>query len=89
MIRRNRENESAFFLPENWFIVRRALAEGGRTDLIGAGPECLIQENPPKEALAARRRGAEVAIPRRGKGARDQAGADSRSKHQRGGSRRT
>ena len=39
-----------YFAPENWFEVRDALREGGREDLIGSGPECLIPANPPKEA---------------------------------------
>lgn len=41
-----------FFKPENWFAVRKALLEAGRKDLIGT----LIPKDPPKEALAARRR---------------------------------
>ncbi|MEZ6038106.1 MAG: DUF3362 domain-containing protein [Planctomycetota bacterium] len=47
-----------YFKPENWFVVHKALTESGRKDLIGSGPECLIPANPPKEALAARRAGA-------------------------------
>ncbi|MHC4516189.1 MAG: DUF3362 domain-containing protein [Planctomycetota bacterium] len=46
-----------FFKPENYFVVRRALADAGRKDLIGKGKRCLIPDRPPKEALAARRRG--------------------------------
>lgn len=45
-----------FFKPENWFEVREALLEAGRSDLIGNGCDCLIPANPPKEALEARRR---------------------------------
>ncbi|MCC7397677.1 MAG: YgiQ family radical SAM protein [Planctomycetes bacterium] len=55
---KDRETQRAlmqFFKPENWFVVHKALSEAGRKDLIGAGPECLIPANPPKEALAARR----------------------------------
>lgn len=37
-----------------YFEVRKALLEAGRSDLIGAGCDCLIPANPPKEALAAR-----------------------------------
>ncbi len=45
-----------FFAPENWFVVRKALLESGRADLIGNGKDCLIPERAPKEALEARRR---------------------------------
>ena len=44
-----------FFKPENYFEVRKALLEAGRADLIGAGCDCLIPAQPPKEAMAARR----------------------------------
>ncbi len=44
-----------FFKPENYFAVRQALIESGRTDLIG-GCDGLIPANPPKEALDARRK---------------------------------
>ena len=47
-----------YFRPENWFVVHRALRERGRDDLIGTGRLCLIPPNPPREALEARRRGA-------------------------------
>jgi hypothetical protein len=50
-----------FFKPENWFTVREALIQAGRQDLIGAGCDCLIPANPPKEALEARRRRANEA----------------------------
>ncbi len=43
-----------FFKPENYFEVRKALLEAGRSDLIGAGCDCLIPAQPPKEALKAR-----------------------------------
>jgi hypothetical protein len=43
-----------FFKPENYFEVRRALEEAGRTDLIGGGCDALIPAHPPKEALRAR-----------------------------------
>jgi uncharacterized radical SAM protein YgiQ len=49
-----------FFTPENYFVVRRALVEAGRKDLIGKGKQCLIPERPPKAALEARRHGAQV-----------------------------
>jgi radical SAM superfamily enzyme YgiQ (UPF0313 family) len=45
-----------FFKPENYFMVRDALIEAGRTDLIGNGCDCLIPAHPPKEAVEARRR---------------------------------
>jgi hypothetical protein len=44
-----------FFKPENYFVVRRALIEADRAELIGNGPLSLIPSNPPKEALLARR----------------------------------
>ena len=37
-----------FFEPKNYHLVRRALEQAGRTDLIGSGPECLIPSRPPK-----------------------------------------
>ena len=45
-----------FFKPENYFEVRKALEQAGRTDLIGSGCDCLIPAQPPKEAIEARRR---------------------------------
>jgi hypothetical protein len=44
-----------FFKPENYFVVRKALIEADRKELIGEGPLSLIPSNPPKEALLARR----------------------------------
>jgi uncharacterized radical SAM protein YgiQ len=44
-----------FFKPENWFDVREALLQAGRSDLIGNGCDCLIPSQPPKEAIEARR----------------------------------
>ncbi len=58
-----------FFKPENWFVVRKALVDAGRQDLIGSGPKCLIPAKAPKEALAARRRDAERATAPQGQGA--------------------
>jgi hypothetical protein len=49
-----------FFKPENYFEVREALTQAGRTDLIG-GCEGLIPANPPREAIEARRRQANAA----------------------------
>ncbi len=51
-----------FFKPENYFEVRKALVEAGRQDLIGKGCDCLIDEQPPKEALARRRAAANRAL---------------------------
>ncbi|MBV8089543.1 MAG: DUF3362 domain-containing protein, partial [Alphaproteobacteria bacterium] len=45
-----------FFKPDNWFTVREALIQAGRQDLIGSGCDCLIPDQPPKEAIAARRK---------------------------------
>ena len=50
-----------FFKPENYFTVREALIEAGRSDLIG-GCEGLIPPQPPKEAIEARRRQAQRAV---------------------------
>lgn len=50
-----------FFKPENYFEVRLALMEAGRTDLIGGGCDCLISAQPPKEAIKSRRRRANQA----------------------------
>ena len=44
-----------FFKPENYFEVRKALVQAKRTDLIGAGCDCLIPASPPPEALERRR----------------------------------
>jgi hypothetical protein len=45
-----------FFKPENYFLVREALIEAGRADLIGGGCDCLIPAQPPRDAIEARRR---------------------------------
>jgi hypothetical protein len=50
-----------FFKPENWLTVRAGLIQEGRQDLIGSGCDCLIPAQPPKEAIAARRRQAKEA----------------------------
>src|SRR5579884_3613820 len=55
-----------FFKPENYFEVRKALVEAGRTDLIGGGCDALIPAVPPREAIRARQERAN----------RDLAGAD-------------
>jgi hypothetical protein len=50
-----------FFKPENYFTVREALTQAGRSDLIGGGCDCLIPAQPPKEAIETRRRRANEA----------------------------
>jgi uncharacterized radical SAM protein YgiQ len=45
-----------FFKPENYFEVRKALEEAGRTDLIGNGCDALIPAQPPRAALDERRK---------------------------------
>ncbi|HZV07779.1 MAG TPA: YgiQ family radical SAM protein [Gemmataceae bacterium] len=50
-----------FFKPENWFMVREALIQAGRAELIGNGCDCLIPAHPPKEAIESRRRQANPA----------------------------
>jgi uncharacterized radical SAM protein YgiQ len=55
---RDRKSQRAlmqFFKPENYFEVRDALREAGRSDLIGEGCDCLIPSKPPKEAIDRRR----------------------------------
>jgi hypothetical protein len=47
-----------FFKPANYFEVRDALGQAGRSDLIGSGCDCLIPATPPREALDARRKDA-------------------------------
>jgi hypothetical protein len=51
-----------FFKPENYFEVRKALEQAGRTDLIGSGCDALIPAHPPQEALRARREHADSAV---------------------------
>ena len=60
-----------FTAPQNHALVRRALMEAGREDLIGWGPQCLV---PPQEGRAAPRggkrggrEGRETAAPARAK----------------------
>jgi hypothetical protein len=47
-----------YFKPENYFVVRRALLDAGKKELIGDGPLALIPSSAPKEALASRRKAA-------------------------------
>ncbi len=56
-----------FFKPENYFEVRQVLKEAKRSDLIGDGCECLIPLNPPREAILARRRGADEMVGSQGR----------------------
>jgi uncharacterized radical SAM protein YgiQ len=51
-----------FFKPENYFEVRKALEQAGRTDLIGGGCDALIPARPPKEAMLKRRQQANTAM---------------------------
>jgi len=51
-----------FFKPENYFEVRRALEQAGRSDLIGDGCDALIPARPPKPALDRRRKRANDAV---------------------------
>jgi len=37
-----------YYKPEKYYDVREALEKANRTDLIGAGPKCLIRSNPPQ-----------------------------------------
>jgi uncharacterized radical SAM protein YgiQ len=43
-----------FFKPENYFLVKEALLKANRPDLIGSGPDCLIAERPPAQAVKER-----------------------------------
>ena len=40
-----------FWKPSNYFVVRRALLDAGRNDLIGQGKRCLIPSKAPKAAV--------------------------------------
>jgi len=44
-----------FFKPENYFLVRKALVQANRSDLIGEHCDALIPSRPPKAAVMARR----------------------------------
>jgi len=44
-----------FFLPENYFEVKKALKQAGREDLIGDGPDCLIAATPSLQAREAQK----------------------------------
>ncbi len=45
-----------FFKPDNYFEVRMAREQAGRSDLIGGGCDALIPARPPKGAIEERRR---------------------------------
>lgn len=49
-----------FFKPENYFMVRKALTQAGRQNLIGDGCDCLIPAHPPRAAIEARRERAQL-----------------------------
>ncbi len=51
-----------FFKPENYFEVRKALEQAGRTDLMGGGCDALIPAQPPREAPQARRDNANTSV---------------------------
>lgn len=51
-----------FFKPDNWFEVRDALIQAGRTDLIGGGCDALIPSKPPELALKKRQDKATAAV---------------------------
>ncbi len=51
-----------FFKPDNWFEVRQALIEAGRTDLIGNGCDCLIPPTHPRKRWKKRRRESQKAV---------------------------
>ncbi len=51
-----------YFKPENYFEVRRALQQAGRSDLIGGGCDCLIPSKPPPAAIEKRRRKANAQL---------------------------
>ncbi len=67
-----------FFKPENYFEVRKALEQAGRRDLIGAGCDCLIPANPPKEALDRRRKEANDSLRPGSSGTKTGVGKQSR-----------
>src|SRR5881397_3955575 len=49
-----------YFKAENYFEVRKALEQAGRQDLIGSGCDALIPAQPPRQAIEARRRRANL-----------------------------
>lgn len=53
-----------FFMPANHFLVREALLQAGRADLIGYGPDALIPPKPPSPAAKGGRN--RVRLPSRG-----------------------
>ncbi|MBW2399688.1 MAG: YgiQ family radical SAM protein, partial [Deltaproteobacteria bacterium] len=87
---RDREVQRAllqFFAPENYFKVRDALRDAGRTDLIGAGEQCLIGAKPPAAAIRAQRARASSAT-RGNDGARESKPGYRRVARERGGRQR-
>ncbi len=68
---RDREVQRAllqFFEPGNDVLVRAALHEAGREDLIGEGPDCLIPTRPPQRAAGGGSPRPRSAGPRTGSG---------------------
>ncbi len=58
-----------YFMPDNHDLVKRALCEVGREDLIGEDPGCLISERRPRgSSTKATRKGGSGANSRRGRG---------------------
>ncbi|GIW99595.1 MAG: UPF0313 protein [Pirellulaceae bacterium] len=80
-----------FFKPENYFEVREALRQAGRTDLIGDGCDCLIPSRPPREAIQRRRedagrrfRGEYVHTIEAARGGRQKKGGNQKQRRPRG-----
>lgn len=70
--------------PRNRELVLEALREGGRTDLIGDGPRCLVRESGPRRPAGARR-----ATDRRAAASGDKSGSFASSGPDRGRKHRT
>ena len=82
-----------FFKPANYFEVREALRQAGRTDLIGNDCESLIPPTPPREALEARRKDANARfrgdyVHTIGDGKKQKKGSRKESRHEPGNSYR-
>jgi len=82
-----------FFKPANYFEVREALRQAGRTDLIGNDCESLIPPTPPREALEARRKDANARfrgdyVHTIGDGNKQKKGSRKESRHEPGNSYR-
>jgi hypothetical protein len=53
-----------YFKPENYDLVKRALLDLDREDLIGAGPDCLIPSRRPPQPKSAPARGRHSGAPK-------------------------